>query len=207
MEKPKVPSSVQLLGAAMQGPTYPPGEYQVRVVKNKDTIHGTIYVEYDENPHHSTAERDERHKYLMQAYHMLEDLAFLDNQIIEIRNQSKILADSVKGSLNKKLLALSEDMAKLRTQILATREGRITGEIKLREKIGGIYSGIMSYQGKPTKSQINRLVVLQEEMDSFENQVSKVIDTTVTVMPEKLETSGFLTIILMDKKTFLEKEN
>ncbi len=206
MEKPKVPSSVQLLGWAMQGPSYPPGDYLVKIIKNKDTIQGTVKVAYDENPHHSIADRDERHKYIMQAYYMLEDLAYLDNQIIEIRNQSASKADSVKGGLSKKLTELSAEMADLRTQILATKEGRITGEKRLRERIGDIYGGIISYQGKPTTAQINGLEELSGQMKGFEEQVNVVIDETLPGLNTKLVKADIPAFKLTEKETFLEKD-
>jgi photosystem II stability/assembly factor-like uncharacterized protein len=206
MEKPKVPSSVQLLGWAMQGPSYPPGDYRVNIIKNKDTIQGTVKVVYDENPHHTTADRDERHKYIMQAYYMLEDLAFLDNQIIEMRDQSASKAASVKGSLSKKLTELSTEMADLRTQILATKEGRITGEKRLRERIGDIYGGIISYQGKPTNAQIKSLEELNGQMEGFEQQVNEVVSETLPALNTKLVKADIPEIKLTEKDTFLDKE-
>jgi hypothetical protein len=207
MEKPKVPSSVQLLGWAMQGPSYPPGDYMVKIVKNKDTIQGKVTVEYDDNPHHGEADRDERHKYLMKAYVMLEDLAYLDNQIIEIRDQSSAKADSAKGGLSKNLTSLSSDMADLRLKILATREGRITGEKRLRERIGDVYGGIISYQGKPTTAQINRLEELSGQMNEYQMQVDDIVYNELPQLNGKLEKSGISPFELTEKDVFLKKDN
>jgi photosystem II stability/assembly factor-like uncharacterized protein len=206
MEKPKVPSSVQLLGWAMQGPSYPPGDYLVKIVKNKDTIQGTVQVVYDENPHHAKADRDERHKYLMKAYVMLEDLAYLDNQIIEIRDQASAKADSVKGGTSKKLTALSSDMADLRLEILATKEGRITGEKRLRERIGDVYGGIISYQGKPTTAQIKRLDELDGQMEEYQKKVDDIIGNNLPELNEKLEKANVSPFELTKKDVFLEKD-
>lgn len=207
MKKPKVPSSVQLLGWAMQGPSYPPADYLVKIIKNKDTIQGTVKVEYDENPHHSTADRDERHKYLMKAYNMLQDLAYLDNRIIEIRDQAKSKADSTKGGLNKKLSALSDEMAALRLKIVATREGRITGEERLRERIGNIYGGLLGYQGRPTKSQIDGLKELEGQMNTYQEQVDNAVKNTLPALNGKLKKNNLKPFVITDKKTFLEKES
>jgi len=206
MEKPKVPSSVQLLGWAMIGPSYPPGDYLVKIIKNKDTIQGTVKVEYDENPHHTIADRDERHQYIMKAYYMLEDLAYLDNQMVEIRDQAASKADSTQGKLEKKLKLLSEEMSEIRSQILATRIGRITGEERLRERIGDIYGGLMSYQGKPTKSQIAGLAELEEQMTNFEEKINTVVSEKLPGINQKLEKAGISSIKLTDKESFLEKD-
>ena len=41
--------------------------------------------------------------------------------------------------------------------MMATKVGRITGEKRLRERLGDIYGGVMGYDGKPTRSQIEAL--------------------------------------------------
>lgn len=206
MEKPKVPSSVKLLGWAMQGPSYPPGEYLVKIIKNKDTIQGFVEVEYDKNPHHTIADRDERHTLLMSAYNMLENLAYLDNKMIEIKDQSTAKADSVDGKLQKKLKLIAQEMTNTRSQILATRVGRITGEERLRERIGNIYGGIMSYQGKPTQSQSDGLAELEVQMAGFEEKISTVELEALPDINKKLEKAGIKKIKLTDKESFLKKD-
>ena len=206
MEKPKVPSSAQILGQAMTGPNYPPGEYVVKVIKNKDTLVGKITVEYDENPHHSIADRDERHTMIMKAYNMLEDLAYIDNQVIELRDQSMEKSAEARGSLQKKLTELSDKMDALRKEMLATRMGRITGEKRLREKIGEIYGGLLSYQGKPTASQITGLEQLEAEMSVFQTQVDEVMDNEVPALNKKLEKADLGSFEISDKETFLSQK-
>jgi hypothetical protein len=205
MEKPKVPSSVKLIGNAMIGPEYPPGDYTVKIIKNKDTISGTVKVEYYENPHHSIADRDERFTTLMKAYDMLEDLAYLDNQIKEIRDQAEQKADSVSGSTSKKLLALSAEMDNLRKEMIATKLGRITGEEKLRERLSNIYGGVMGYDGKPTRSQIDGLAELKVQKMDFEKRVAEVIEKQLPPLNKKLEKTKVGSIKITDRNTFMEE--
>ncbi|NOY51963.1 MAG: glycosyl hydrolase [Chlorobi bacterium] len=206
MEKPKVPSSVQLLGNAMVGPEYPPGDYFVKIIKNKDTIQGNLKVEYYDNPHHTIADRDKRHEVLMEAYNMLEDLAYLDNKIIEIRDQAMQKADSVPDPTSKKLKSLSKEMNDLRTRMLATKEGRITGEERLRERLGEIYGGVMGYNGMPTKSQIEGLKELKLQKKSFEQQVDDIIKNKLPSFDKKLRKAQITPFHITDKKSFMEKK-
>ena len=206
MEKPKVPSSVQLLGSAMAGPEYAPGEYFVRIIKNKDTVSGSVNVEYYPNPHHSDADRDIRHKYLMKTYNMLEDLAYLDNNIIEIRDHSKAMAGKSNKSLSKKLNKLSSEMTELRSQILATKEGRITGEERLRERLGDIYGGLMGYDGKPTNSQIDGLKELEIQMQEFRGQVDEVINNQIPKLNKDLQKQNLEEFKLTTKEEFMKKK-
>ncbi len=206
MEKPKVPSSVQLLGNVMVGPEYSIGDYTVKIIKNKDTIQGTVNVEYYENPHHSIDDRNYRHEVLMEIYNMFEDLAYLDNQIKEIRDQSAQKADSVSGSTAKKLMALSKEMDDIRKEIMATKVGRITGEKRLREHLGEIYGGVMGYDGKPTQSQIDGLKELKIQQQDFEKQVQEIITNQLPEFNKKLEKAGVSAFHLTDKRNFMEDD-
>ena len=206
MEKPKVPSTVQLLGNAFAGPEYPVGDYGIKIIKNKDTIHGTVKVEYYENPHHTLADRNKRHEVVMEAYNMLEDLAFLDNQIKEIRDQSIQISDSTSGSLAKKLKTLSAEVDAIRKEMMATKVGRITGEERLRERLGEIYGGVMGYDGAPTQSQIVGLEELKLQQKEFENQVAEIIEKQVQPLNKKIEKAGYSLISITDKEKFMEKK-
>ena len=206
MKRPKVPASVQIMGAVFQGPEFPPGEYLVKVIKNKDTIQGTVMIKYDDNPHHSVADRDLRLKTVMQAYNMLQDLAYLDLQMREIRDQSTQFAGKTEGGLHKKLLALSDKVEGMRKEIVATKEGRITGEERLREKIGTLYGGVISYLGKPTESQLSGITELQKEMDQYLNSMNEITEKEIPALNKKLEKAGQSGFKLTDKDTFLKKD-
>ncbi len=206
MKRPKVPASVQIMGAVFRGPEYPPGEYLVKVIKNKDTVEGTVQVEYDYNPHHSAADRNLRHKKLMQAYNMLQDLAYLDLQMRETHEQAQKLSTKTKGNLRKKLTALSKRTENMRKEIVATKEGRITGEERLREKMGNLYGGIISYLGKPSQTQINGLNELQTEMDKYSEKMNKITGVEIAALNKKLLQKGLPEIKLTSKGNFLKRD-
>jgi hypothetical protein len=55
----------------------------------------------------------------------------------------------------------------LRARLVATREGSgITGEERIREKMGVLYGAVNSYDGRPSQSQIERIAELGKEMAS-----------------------------------------
>jgi hypothetical protein len=43
---------------------------------------------------------------------------------------------------------------------------QITGEVRLREEIGEVYGEVIRYGGKPTQSQIDRAVVLEQKVEA-----------------------------------------
>ncbi|NPD45030.1 MULTISPECIES: glycosyl hydrolase [unclassified Lentimicrobium] len=176
MKAPKVPKSSQMLNAAFVGPSYPPGTYHVKLYKKDKIYEHQFEIKYDPNSNHSPADRDLRYKTLIEAYDLLEDLAFMDHHILEIRDQAAINQSESQGKLKEELTELEKEMDSWHQSISATKYGRITGEVRLRDRIADIYSGVMSFQGKPSATQISRLAdlkmdiqIMQEELEDYEN--------------------------------------
>ncbi len=202
---PRVPSSVQLLGQAFVGPIYPPGEYTVKINKGEDSYYGKVKIIYDPNSKHSEEDRETRHKTLVKAYDLLEKLTFIDKRINEIKDQAEKKSKAIDNeNLKEKLISLSEEMNKLRKEMLATREGRVTGEKKLREKIGRIYGNVMNYLGRPTNSQIDRLANLENEVNNFEKRLQHIIDNQLLEINKELKNSGKSEIKLISWREFME---
>lgn len=208
MKPPKVPVSAQFLGQAVFGPSFPPGDYTVKVVKGDNTYETTVNVIYDPDSPHSIADRDLRYETIMRSYNRLEDLAYIDHKIIEVRDAAEEYAKSaeIKKSLKKQLTALSEKMYDLRKELLATREGRITGEKRIRERIANIYSNVSAYQGRPTASQLERLDYLEGEIKKFDDRVNIIIDTDLVKLNKALKKADLEVIAFESKEEFMGEE-
>jgi hypothetical protein len=207
MEPPKVPSSVQLLGQAMTGPTFPPGEYKIKIIKGENSYEGRLKITWEPSPRHSLADRDLRHTKLMEAYDMLEELAFIDRQITDIRDKAKAMAAlSVKKSTKKSLEELAVRMDTWHAEISPIKEGRITGEERLRERLGNVYSGIMNYQGRPTDSQLERLEVLKVDISHYAEQVKEVVSNDLVTINSKLEKEGLNPIGVISLEEFIKEK-
>ncbi len=204
---PKVPSSVQLLGQAFVGPPYPPGDYTVKIHKDDNTYEGKIKVVYDPDSPHSEEARDLRLTIMVQAYDLLENLAFVDAQVVELRDKTEEKAEAVSDEkLKEQLLDLTGQMTTLRQDILATKQGRVTGERKLREKIASIYGGVMGYQGKPSNSQIERLNNLENEVNELGNKVSGIINKDLSEINEILKEQGISEIKIITLEEFIKEK-
>ncbi|OQX75751.1 MAG: hypothetical protein B6D61_09795, partial [Bacteroidetes bacterium 4484_249] len=208
MKPPKVPKSPLMAFRAMYGPTYPPGEYTVKIVKSENTYDGKVNVVYDPTIPHSKEERDVRYKTLMEAYNLLQDLGFLDKQVRDIRDQAK--ENSLKANnktLSKKLSFLSDRMEKMHKELVATTvTSAITGEEKLREKIGDIYSSILGYQGKPTKSQVDRLNNLSKEVNVKRNEIDNLIKNELLNFNKQMGKEGLEGFKIITKEEFLKED-
>lgn len=164
---PKVPVSNTLAGEAFFGPTYLPGNYTVKIIKGEDEYKGKVSLKFDPDLPHSEEDRELQLMTLRKAYRMLEDLAFVDAKVNGVIADVKEVAENeeTRASIRKKLDAYAGKLEQLRKEMVATRMGGITGEEQLREKISNIYGAVMRYYGKPTQSQVDRLEVLEIELD------------------------------------------
>jgi len=203
---PKVPASPQLAGFAMQGPTFPAGEYIVKVIKGDKTFESKINLKLNPNSMHSEEDRNIRQKSLTQAYDLLENLAFIDKQAVDIRDQAKKQSDKASKSLKKKLLALSNSIDNLHKKLVATKEGNITGEEQLREKIATLYGYVLFFKGRPTDSQIARINDLEKEVDLINQKLQKTIQKEVEKLNKAIVKSKGDAIKLISKEEYLKKD-
>jgi hypothetical protein len=175
LKPPKVPVSPQMEGEAMTGPNYSPGEYTVKLIRNNETLETKIRLLPDPKSIYSLEDREVRQTALMKTYHLLESLAYLDRQAKEIRDKAMTLAKEVPKPLARRLTEIATRMDTLHMKLVSTKEGKVTGEEKLREKIGFIYGSIMSYLGRPTDSQISGLDILSKDVDSCKTLVNDLL--------------------------------
>ncbi len=166
MKPPKVPVSPQMEGEAMIGPDYSPGEYTAKLIRNNEILETKIRLVPDPKSIFSLEDREIRQNALMKTYNLLESLAFIDGQAKDIRDKAIILSKEVPKQFGRKLSAIATRMDTIHMKLVSIKEGKVTGEEKLREKIAFIYGSIISYPGKPTDSQLSGIDFLSKEVDS-----------------------------------------
>jgi photosystem II stability/assembly factor-like uncharacterized protein len=202
MKPPKVPVSPQIEGEAMMGPNYSPGEYTVKLIKNKDVFEEKIRLLPDPKSIYSLKDREIRQTNLMKAYNLLESLAYFDRQVKDIHDKANKIKKEVPKALAFKLSAIANKMDTLHTKVVSTKEGKITGEEKLREKIGFIYGSIMSYLGRPTDSQVSGLELLSKEADSFKTQLNELMTGDLVKVNQELVKLKKNEITVISKEDF-----
>src|SRR6202043_1686917 len=98
----------------------------------------------------------------------LNHMTWAVDAIVGVRDSASKTAAKLPEAepLRAKLTDLSESVDKIRSKIVATKEGgMITGEERLREHLTELYSDVSSYEGRPTNSQVARGDVLSRELD------------------------------------------
>ena len=203
---PKVPASPQIAGFAMQGPLYPAGEYTVKVIKNDKVFETKINIKHNPNSLHSEEDRLIREKAVNKAYDLLEKLAFIDKQVTDISEQCKKASENLPKSSKKKLLELSAKLDKLHKELVATKEGAITGEEQLREKLAQIYGYILFYKGRPTDSQIARLNDLEDQVLLKEDELEKLKQANLEKINKLLKKSGKDAIKVITKEEYFKEK-
>lgn len=187
MKPPKVAVSPQIDGSSLAGPDYAPGEYTVKLFKNKDVFETRIKLLPDPGSMYSKQDRETRYKAIMEAYRLQESLAYTDLQIKEVRDQARKLSGQVSKALSRKLLSTASQLDSLHCKIVSVKEGKITGEERLREKISFIYGSLMAYPGRPTDSQIAGLQLLSAEADAVQKQAGDIIGKGLSAINQELQ--------------------
>jgi hypothetical protein len=114
-------------------------------------------------------------------------IAFVVDAVTDLSSEAsesagKLGADDL---LRKSLDGVREALTATQKQLAATKEGGLTGEVKLREKILEVYGGINGYSGKPTESQIAQLGALRKEVRNLEGEYRSTAEkVTATANPE-----------------------
>jgi hypothetical protein len=192
----------------MYGPFYDPGTYQVKLIKDNDVYKGKVKLVPDPDLPYSEEDKAIQRKTVNKGYDMLENLAYIDKKVTVVMEQSRKLVNSgsLKSSVNKKLTALADKLEALHKEMVATKLGGITGEEKLREKIAFIYATSIFYQGKPTKSQIDGLDLLEKEVGEMDKKVEELLKTDLVQVNKLLGKSGIEPIKTITKEEFLKEK-
>jgi len=175
LKGPKVPPASSLVpqAYAFVGPQVAEGTYTVKLVRGNDTLTSKVELVADPRSPHKAEDRAAQRELAHRLYRDLERLTYVVDAIIDARDQARARAEKLGKAdpLAKKLGATADRLDDLRRSIVAVREGGpITGEEKLREKLGRLYGGVNGYEGRPTNSQLRYADVLEGEMAAAQAQ-------------------------------------
>jgi photosystem II stability/assembly factor-like uncharacterized protein len=167
LKAPKVPAAASQLFGGNFGPTVLPGNYTVKMTKDKNVYTSQLNLVPDPRSTHTLEDRKAQFALSMKLYNLFGDMSFLVDRISGVRQAlddraSKLPAsDAVAGRLR----TASAQVEDVRREIVATREGgMITGEERLREHLGDVYGRVVSYEGRPSQTQVDRGDALAREL-------------------------------------------
>ena len=208
LKPPKVAPSPQLGYGAMVGPTVPEGSYKIKVLKGNETFESQIQLKPDPTVPYSAEDRRMQFDTSMKLYQIQERLAFLADQITGVRDQANDRAGKFpKGDgLAKSLTAFASRLDALHKSIVATKEGYLTGEEQLREKVVELYLFVSLHAGRPTQSQLGKLTVLNTQLDQANSKYETIVNKELKDLNSKLTGKKLEPIKLMTKEEWDKKQ-
>ncbi len=177
MKPPRVPPAAQIAFNSTQGPRVPPGAYTVRMTKGKDVYETRLDVGLDRRVKFSVADRKAQYDAAMRVRGLFGQMSDLVDKINAVRTQAGAAAKKLPDgdATRRQLVALGAKADEIRKKIVATKEGgAITGEERLREHMDTLYGAIMSYDGKPTDYQLERIDILERELGDVQTAFKKL---------------------------------
>lgn len=179
MPPPKVPTAAVAAFAASSGPRVMPGTYTVRMTKDKNVYTTKLDVRLDPRAKFGLADRQANFDLSMKVYRLLGDMTFDVDRINGVRlaleaRAAKLGADPLGARLHQAATQVDE----LRKKIVATKEGgAITGEERLREFLTSLYGDLVSYEGRPSQTQVERTEAIRRELadvrSDFDSWIAK----------------------------------
>lgn len=188
----------------------PEGTYTYKLIKGKDTFEGTVNLVADPRSPHSAEDRKLQQETSLELYAALEGLTYVIDTLIDVRDQAKGRAEEAggKGGLAKNLETYADELETFRGSLVSTAEtGWISGDEKLREKMGNLFGGIVNYDGRPTQSQIDRKDVLIGQLTTAEARFGELTTSReLTSLNSQLEGKGLEAITVMSREEWEENQ-
>jgi photosystem II stability/assembly factor-like uncharacterized protein len=211
LKAPKVPPAAGLVPNffSFVGPRVLDGTYTVKMIKGKDTYTTQLKLVPDPRSNHSHEDRVVQYETAMKLYGMLGQLTYVVDSIVDARDQSRDRAAKLPPGdpTRKHLEEVAQALESIRSKLVATKEGGgITGEEKIREQMGMLYGSVNGYEGRPTRSQINRMTALQKEFEAVVADFDAVKKKDISAVNTALEKKKIEAIKLLTKEDWEKKQ-
>jgi photosystem II stability/assembly factor-like uncharacterized protein len=191
---PKMPPAAGLVENqfAFLGPQVQEGTYTVKLTKGKETYPSEVKLVPDSRSKSTPADRELQHKTVMQLYDMLAQLTYIVDATNDLREQAKQRAGAAGDSkLKDQLNGLVAKLEEFRSTLVSVKEGgMITGERKLREKLGELYGGVNGYSGRPTQSQIESTSIMQKKLEDAGSRFQSISGSELAPLNTALQGRG-----------------
>jgi hypothetical protein len=203
LKPPRVPRS-EAAPFPLPGPTVLEGTYTVKLIKDKQVYTGAITLAADPTSPHRPADRELRQRTQLELYALLERLAYVDAALTEARDAARARAKGLtaEDALGKQLTAFADRCQALRATLVATREGGITGEEQLREKLADLYGKLSYYSGRPSASQLALVAPYRQAVEQAEAQLKKLMTDELSTVNAALKARNLAIIEPLTREAF-----
>lgn len=182
-----------------------PGDYTLKLKVGDSVYTSALKVVHDvSNKDFTLEDRKLQYKTAMDVYKMHEQLAAVVDTINAKQKLIKENLAKVKDSaLKRTMVAYNDELEKLRSESLATKQKSIfADEKKLREEITEVYSAVSGQEAAPSNLQIQRTTVLQAEVKKKEQAGQQILKKYDKEVIAGLKKEGLLPPGPGEKKAF-----
>ncbi|HKA60763.1 MAG TPA: hypothetical protein VKD28_19270, partial [Gemmatimonadales bacterium] len=202
---PRVPPAASAAFGAVFGPRVLPGTYTVKLTKDTATYSTQLAIEPDPRGNHTPQERQAALELALKISGTLSDMTFAVERMNGVRHAlddraGKLPANDV---LVRRLRSASGAVDSLRKKIVATKEGgMITGEERLRENLTDLYGNIVSYDGGPTATQVERADALARELADVSTALDAWVTRNLTDLNAALRSKRLEPIVMLSRQNW-----
>jgi photosystem II stability/assembly factor-like uncharacterized protein len=168
MKPPRTPAGANVIRApgSFLGPRVPDGEYTVKLIKGKETFTSKVTLVPDPRASYTAEDRKAQHETVTKLYGMMGELTYLHDRVMDARSQTLARLEQLpaKDGARKPVQTFADDLQKQRGMLSAQREGWLTGEEQLRERLGTLYGAVNNYDGRPTNSMLDNMKLMEKEL-------------------------------------------
>ena len=190
---PKLPPANSLvIGSqfAMFGPRVPPGTYTVKLIQDDKTYSSQVEIVPDPRSSHSAEDRAVQYETAMHAlrHARAPHLCRRHGEGPRGRGPAARRGLPEGDRLRQQLDSLGGRWRPSGATLVATSPGGwLSGEEQLREKMAKVYGGINGYDGRPTKSQLDQMKVLGDQLAKAEARLEALQRGEVAAANRELE--------------------
>jgi photosystem II stability/assembly factor-like uncharacterized protein len=189
LKAPLVPPAASAMFGAAIGPRILPGTYKIKMTKGDKVYETELKVVLDPRVKFTVEDRKVQFELAQRLSNMLNHMSWSVDQIIGVRDGALQRASKLAATdaVRKQLETLAADSDKIRSKIVATKEGgAITGEERLREFLGTLYGDVNGYEGRPTDSQVARTDVMGRELEDVIKEFQAITDKALPTLNKQL---------------------
>ena len=177
LKAPVVTPAATALFAAAQGPRVLPGTYTVKLSKGDQVYTTPLEIVLDPRAKFTVADRKAQFDLAMKLSKLLGHMSYAAYATQALRDAASARAAKLpaKDSLRPRLQTIADGADRLRSKIVATKEGgAITGEERIRELLGALYGDVNGYEGRPSDQQVRRTGALERELEDVLDEYKRM---------------------------------
>jgi photosystem II stability/assembly factor-like uncharacterized protein len=185
---PKMPPSTNL-AFAFTGPRMPEGKYRIKLIKGKETLEGEVQLVVDPRSPHSDADRAAQQKMAFALYQGLERMTWISDVASSAGKAATAHAERLgkRDALATKLTKLAGRLTAFVDSLAATSEaGWLSGDERLREKMGNLFGEVNRFDGRPTASQAENAAELLGDLTVAEAKFATLRDQDIAAANKEL---------------------